>query len=481
MRVNVVLAQAYPSRIAAIEAIAVYPDTAGGEELRTRAEAVLSAAQLFGAAEAARDWQAFGVALEVLGLLADWSEAVHTATVDANRYLRAGQLRYRRFAADVHSSFGLTLVAALAPINDDLDVSAVPELRAAVAQLEMPVAIFGMEKRDRSERLVVDDVPAKSEQIAVAFLEFMIDGKPADALHSLSTGQVHDLDLTIRVSRWPGDAERLVIEPVSIEPPSTWDFQPFEFLKPDGPPPYVFQRQGRMALHASQGFNARPLEFRYAAEFQPRPKRDVSIVLAGQRTLRLDGTDTSRHPLTGYGELDAKIILLREKLRREPLISETDVRDLLMLLTPVANLMGQAVQDKRYPTPIDESVFQNDLQTFLRSNSAIGSELEVQGEIAGGKVDLSFRGIKIELKSERSKRLLPDDCKKFAEQAASYAVGAGRRIALLCVLDCSPKTVAPFPVADGLTIFPVESGTTPIYVVNCLFQGGLARPSDLSR
>lgn len=481
MRVNVVLAQAYPSRIAAIEAIAVYPDTAGGEELRARAEAVLSAAQLFGAAEAARDWQAFGVALEVLGLLADWSEAVHTATVDADRYLRAGQLRYRRFAGDVHSSFGLTLVAALAPINDDLDVSAVPALRAAVAQLEMPVAIFGMEKRDRSEPLVVDDVPAKSEQIAVAFLEFMIDGKPADTVHSLSAGQVHDLDLTIRVSRWPEDAERLVIEPVSIEPPSTWDFQPFEFLKPDGPPPYVFQRQGRMALHASQGFNARPLEFRYAAEFQPRPERDVSIVLAGQRTLRLDGTDTSRHPLTGYGELDAKIIQLREKLRREPLISETDVRDLLMLLTPVANLMGQAVQDKRYPKPIDESVFQNDLQTFLRSNSSIGSELEVQGEIAGGKVDLSFRGIKIELKSERSKRLLPDDCKKFAEQAASYAVGAGRRIALLCVLDCSLKTVAPFPVADGLTIIPVESGTTPIYVVNCLFQGGLARPSDLSR
>ena len=143
--------------------------------------------------------------------------------------------------------------------------------------------------------------------------------------------------------------------------------------------------------------------------------------------------------------------------------------------------MGQAVQDKRYPKPIDEAAFQADLQAFLRSNAAIGSELEIQGEVAGGKVDLSFRGIKIELKSERSKRLLPDDCKKFAGQAASYAVGAGRRIALLCVLDCSPKTVAPFPVADGLTIIPVESGTRPIYVLCCLFQGGLARPSDLSR
>ncbi len=478
---NVVLDQAYPSRIAAIEAITAYPDTADGEELRARAAEVLSAAQLFGSAAAARDWRAFGIALEILGLLADWCDAAHSAAIDADRFLRACRLRYRNFAADAaHSPYGLALVAALAPIDKDLDVLAVPALRDTVAQVEMPVAVFGIEKPD-SFPLMSGALPVQPEQIAVAFLEFTIDGKPADTVHSLRMGQVHDLDLTIRVSRWPEDAERLIVEPVSIEPPSTWDFQRFEFLKPEGPPPYVFQRQGRMALHASQGFNARPLEFRYAAEFQPQPGCDESIVLAGQRTLRLDGTDTSRHPLTGYGELDTKIIQLREKLRLEPLISETDIRDLLTLITPVANLMGQSVQDKRYPKPIDEAMFQADFQGFLRSNAAIGSELEVQGHVAGGKVDLSFRGIKIELKSERSKRLLPEDCSQFAEQAASYAVGAGRRLALLCVLDCSPKTVSPFPVADGLTIIPVKTGTSPVYVVSCLFQGCLARPSDLSR
>lgn len=404
---NIVLAQAYPSRIAAIEAIAVYPDTAGGDELRARAEDVSSAAQLFGSTAAARDWQAFAFSLKILGLLADWSEAVHNAAVDADRFLRASRLQYRSFAADDnHSAYGLALVAALAPINDDLDVSSVPTLRGAVAQREMPIAIFGIKKRNFGP-LTVNEQPAKSEDIAVAFLEFMIDGKPADTVHNLITGQVHDLDLTVRVSRWPEYAERLVISPVSIEPLSTWDFPLFEFLKPNCPPPYVFQRQGRMALHASQGFNARPLEFRYSAEFQPQPKCNESIVLAGQRTLRLDGTDTSRHPLTGYSELDKKIIQLREKLRLEPLISEALVRDMLTLLAPVANLMGQSVQDKRYPKVIDEAMFQADFQAFLRSNAAIGSELEVQSEITGGKVDLSFRGIKIELKSERQRGFSP--------------------------------------------------------------------------
>lgn len=479
---NVVLDQAFPSRIAAIEAIAAYPDHAGGDELRSRAEAVSAAAQLFGKAIAARDWRAFAQALEILALLADWAEAVHGAAIDADRFLRAARLRYRGFAAEAdHETYGLALVAALCPVEGDLDVAQVPTLRAVIAQVEMPVAIFGIEERGRFGPRPTESVAPAPDEIAVAFLEFTIDGKPADTLHSLSAGQVHDLDLTIRVSRWPDEAERLVIEPVSIEPPSTWDFPPFEFARPTGAPPFTFQRQGRMALHASQGFNSRPLEFCYAAEFQPQPKRDESVVLAGQRTLRLDGSDPSRHPLTGYSELDSKITQLREQLRLEPLISQTDIRDLLALLTPVANLMGQAVQDKRYPKAIDEAAFQVDFQAFLRANSAIGSALEVQSEVAGGKVDLSFRGIRIELKSERTKRLLPDDCRKFAEQAASYAVGSGRRVALLCVLDCSPKTVAPFPVADGLTIIPVDGGTSPVYVVSCLLQGGLARPSDLSR
>lgn len=478
---NVVLAQAYPSRIAAVEAITGHPQFAGGDELRAQAAAVTAAAALFGKAKAADDWRAFAVALEILGLLADWGEAVHTAAIDADRFLRAARLRHRTFAGDSDlTPYGLALVAALEPIETEVDVSAVPTLRAAIAEIEMPVAIFGIEETSRFAPQATE-VPVKPDEIAVAFLEFTIDGKPADTLHSLSAGQIHDLDLSIRVSRWPDKAERLVIEPVSIEPISTWDFPTFEFARPQGTPPFVFQRQGRMALHAAQGFNARPLEFRYAAEFQPRLERDESVVLAGQRTLRLDGTDTSRHPLTGYGEVDAKIIALRERLRLEPLISETDIRDLLALLTPVGNLMGQAVQDKRYPRALDEAAFQADFQSFLRANSSVGSELEVQGQVAGGRVDLTFRGIRIELKSERSKRLLPDDCKKFAEQAASYAIGSGRRVALLCVLDCSPKSVPPFPVADGLTIISVETGTSPTYVVTSLIQGGLARPSDLSR
>eukprot|EP01035_Chromulina_nebulosa_P055945 gene55945-76688_t len=186
-------------------------------------------------------------------------------------------------------------------------------------------------------------------------------------------------------------------------------------------------------LHMGQGFNARPLEFRYAATFRPALDREQKVVVAGQRTLLLDGTDSARGGVTGYPEIDARIVSLRNELRRDPRIFEADIVNVLTLLGPVGNLMGpnkvstllgpvgnlmgQAVQDKRYRTPIDEAAFQKDFQSFLRSNSAIGAELHVQPDLAGGRVDLSFRGIGIELKAEGKQALLPPRLRLYANAA----------------------------------------------------------------
>jgi hypothetical protein len=172
---------------------------------------------------------------------------------------------------------------------------------------------------------------------------------------------------------------------------------------------------------------------------------------------------------------------LRDQLRLEPLIPEEDLEQLLTILVPLANLMGQSVQDNKFPTAISEAEFQKEVRAWLRQQPAIGSQLEEQAHSTGGRTDLSFHGIRIELKSEPTKKLLPDDCKRYASQPASYAVGTNRRVAVLCVLDCSPKKEGPFPMEDGLFAYAINTGTSPVYIICVLLQGNLAKPSDLSR
>ena len=64
------------------------------------------------------------------------------------------------------------------------------------------------------------------------------------------------------------------------------------------------------------------------------------------------------------------------------------------------------------------------------------------------------------------------------EQAASYAVGTNKRVAVLCVLDSSPKAAAPYPAEDGMAILTSEGS---VAVATVVLQGALQRPSDLSR
>ena len=73
-----------------------------------------------------------------------------------------------------------------------------------------------------------------------------------------------------------------------------------------------------------------------------------------------------------------------------------------------------------------------------------------------------------------------DDCQAYVEQAASYAVAKGKRVALLCVLDCSEKDSAPWPADDGIAILK-SAAPANVTVVTFVIQGNITRPSQLSR
>lgn len=476
--VSAIVEAAYPSRILTVEALR-RPE-ASGEDLRSHAADVRAIAKRYGRVPGAKDWKALGIALETAAFLTDWAVAVNEAEPDADRHLRAARQRLKRLAAEEQSSDYHNAVAeCLAPAATDLEPEEVATLRTRLGAIPMPVSILADPEPEPSARFREEREPRR-EDLAVAFLEFTINGSPAANLHALRPNEVHDLGVVIRVSRWPDGADALVISPVSAEPKSVWDLPRFSFPKPESDPPFTFQRNARMVIHASQSFGARPLEFLYAAQFEPAVK-DKRVVLAGQRTLRLDGLGPEGQAISGFGELDAAILDVRRAMRADSSVSDQDIRSVMKLLPPLANLAGAAVQDALYPKPISESVFEEDARDRLRAVPAIGSELEQQAHAAGGRTDLSFRGVRIELKSEQKTRLLPKNCRRFVEQTATYAVATGKRVAVLAVLDCSLKSTSPLPLGSCLFVQQHDTGAGIVHVVTVLIQGAFPKPSSFSR
>jgi hypothetical protein len=139
------------------------------------------------------------------------------------------------------------------------------------------------------------------------------------------------------------------------------------------------------------------------------------------------------------------------------------------------------VQDNLVNSAITEAEFQKCIKQFLRSQPKIGADLEEHAHVAGGIRDLSFKGIRLELKSEPTDTLTLDDCSRFVGQTTSYAVGSGHRLGVLCVLDCSKKTRPAFPVEEGVDVLVHEQNGSSVFVIAILMQGHLALPSSFSR
>jgi len=219
---NVAIDQIYPARIETARRLLGADAPGDAETLRACAHRLRDGATLLGRAPVAVDWQTYADAVDIVALLIDWQQAVRDAQADADRFVRAARLRLKEIEGQTDTSpFTLDLAARLSVLNGEPGAREVREVRRAVGTARLPLTIFADPKPVRpswAQQQEVQDPPA--DEVAVAFLEFRINGDPVETVQSLPAGQMHDLDLTIRVSRWPDTAQTLLVAPISIEPPS---------------------------------------------------------------------------------------------------------------------------------------------------------------------------------------------------------------------------------------------------------------------
>ena len=480
MRNGAILSGVYAARIEAVEALLTAADrrVANGARLRTLARTLDELTTRYGDAKVAVAYSASASLMRTLAMLVDWRAAVLGAKIDADRFLRSGRELHRAWLDEyAERDEAAGLAAATVPISDLDGIENVGPLCKAVGSVPLPIGIYAVESRHRipfpAERDEEDRAPPA--ELTVAFIRFDIDGQPAGDTHFLSPKEAHDLEIEVRISRWPDKAHSLCLAPVTIEARLTHDFPTFRFSRPAGDPPYRLRDRGRAALLVAQGLRAQPFEFRYAATLEPAGV-EQPIAVVGHRNLRLDGIDRS---ITGYHGIDKRLLEVRDALRQRPLVTPDDVTNTLAILAALGSLAGQAVQDHLFPEPLDEAAFQLYVRSYLRQRPEIGSKLEEHPRAGAGETDLSFERIRLELKSENDRPLRVTDCQRFVGQTSSYAAGSDKRVAVLCVLDGTRKVEQPFPAENGIGMLKTEDDA--IAVVTVLIQGNLARPSDLSR
>jgi hypothetical protein len=101
---------------------------------------------------------------------------------------------------------------------------------------------------------------------------------------------------------------------------------------------------------------------------------------------------------------------------------------------------------------VDESAIQVEVKKFLRSRPNIGSEREEHPHAAGGITDLSFRGLRLELKVEDRQNIALEDCKTYLGQTTTRLANAWEFCAYLIVRQkCGPAFPKRMESAFSLT------------------------------
>jgi hypothetical protein len=425
-------------------------------------------------------YRAFCIAISIFLPLAEWKHAVRNAEPDAQRFLSSAKLKASEADTTIGSHASERLLPFLKQVEGLNSVDELITIQDYLKRWNMPLLLFAnpLARHFGGMQLPLSTTtsgkPDKRET-TVAFLKFDIDGKPAKQWNYLKPGTSYDLTIEVRVSNWPEGGKFLSLMPVTLDHRERDWLPTFKFEKPEGDGPFALTGTGRAVLEVAHSFGSRPYEFLYAAEFDVTGNAaDVAVI--GHRRLVLEGTDVSSNPITGFSNVDRHLLRIRDGLRNFPGLQPEDVANTMIVLGGLGNIAAQAVK-----SGLSERQFQNRNIELLRNRSDIGEHLESHAEAAGGITDLTFWNIPIELKVENTKVLFPKDFSNYFDQTAAYAIGLGKRVCILSILEASPKSAPVGIVEDDIELFVHSNSQSSIVIAVVIIRGGLPKPSSYSR
>ena len=430
----------------------------------------------FQSTEATAEFRYFAVLVEACARLVAWKGAVRDCEADAERYLRGA-----KFLLNEAGAKGLEVPASMTKsaqiVAQVSDISKISEVFLSVLAVPLPIT-FPLESPSTFRPPVSREPREEVPPVVVAFTSFNVNGQQFKKDQQLNLDIGYDLEVEIALSRWPEDEVDLRLEPLSVEPAETYSFPTFVFGKPEGSAPFNFRASKRILIKQAASFLARPMAFTYRATFS---KKD-DITTEGQRHLTVRCFDPKSDPQSGYEQADQKLVAIRDQARRYPAVSDAELNAFLVLMAGVAGIAGQSLQDNLFKGEWLEAPFQKDMVARLRARPAIGSALEEHPHVSGGITDLSFLGVRLELKAISDHPVSRVDIENHLPQTVQYVAGSDKRFGILCILDTHPKTVEPGSVADDIT-FEIRNGPSgdglPIGIGVVVIRGNLSKPSSL--
>lgn len=415
--------------------------------------------------------------------LVQWENAVKNAVEDSNRFHEAYKYHVKealKQAKELEDTKEIiSIINSMEKIETTDDIGKALEY---LSVLPLPLPIHWEEDPKLKEHYPSGrDMFKEKEPKVVAFIEFKIDNSNLQEPHFMDANKLYDLNLEVRLNRWPNSSNKLVIQPLSDIAQENYQMPIFEFGRDDKNKAY--QDTKKMIIKIEQTFESQPLEFVYQAYVLPEQK---VIAVTGNNRIKIRSGSEGKLVISGYNEADKVLCEIRASISNEAGITSEQRINFLLIMKSLANIAGQTLASNDFSGVWSEENFQKEIRRRLRIVPEIGSHLIDHPHVAGGITDLFFKKLQIELKVEDKKLVTKESVVSFSQQGAQYTTGCDNRLGVLCILDCSEKKEAPGSLVNdiGLISVPVPGivkGGFPLILGVVIIRGNLKTPSSFSR
>ena len=325
----------------------------------------------------------------------------------------------------------------------------------------------------------------KQDEVYILSLELYLKNNPWANPQILKSKEIYAINGTIKLNTFPTGYEFLKIQPATTNSNSfELNMEIIELTDS-----LIYQINGNIVFNFSHSSIEDITSIKLIPYFSNNESNLCPTIIGYDELITKVLDEKNELFRTGFKMMNKKVFELYEHSLVKQLDSE-EQSNLFIFLNGISNYQGYCLQSGKYKgvSTKKENEFRDELIQHLVANPNIGEAISKESEVAGGRVELSYKGIIAELKVEKKISERTKIINKYSNQALSYSSGSSKLVSIVCVLDLTEKKLPPSPGVNNIIIhttkthgFSENEPQLNPFQIFVFIDGNTVNPSDYSK
>ncbi len=329
----------------------------------------------------------------------------------------------------------------------------------------------------------------EDDKIILLSLQFTIDGEPWANPQILKPEELYTIKGKLSLNEWPEGFDILILKPVSTSSNEWFNLSIPEIKKETNK---EYNIAGHIVFKYPQSTFDELISIRLLGYFQNSKGNTIYPTIIGYDQLILKVLDpNSSYFITGFKKMNKIVLDIANTISKElAQIDKEEKENFLHLLSGILNYQGFCVQQGVYKgqNKVSEDDFRDKLIQHLIGLPYLGEEISKESHLAGGRIEIGYRGLIVELKVEKSISDRDKLYEKYGKQPVAYASANSKQLSILCILDLTEKKLPVAAPQNSIKLltpkvhgFEDQEVDYPSKLVMVVIDGNTKKPSEYSK